>query len=132
MSMSDPVADMLTRIRNAQQAELPEVTMPASKMKTAIAKTLQREGYIAGHREHADDAGRKLLTITLRYYEGKPVISAIRRVSTPGLRVYRKGDQLPLVLGGMGTVVVSTSKGVMSGREARAMGHGGEIVCEVE
>ena len=132
MSMSDPVADMLTRIRNAQQAAMPEVTMPASKVKAAIARTLQQEGYIAGQREHGDDAGRRLLTITLRYHDGKPVISAIRRVSTPGLRVYRKVDQLPVVLGGMGTVVVSTSKGVMSGREAKALGHGGEIVCEVE
>ena len=132
MSMSDPVADMLTRIRNAQRAAMPEVTMPASKMKAAIARTLQREGYVAGNREHTDAAGRGLLTITLRYYDGKPVISALRRVSTPGLRVYRKVDQLPVVLGGMGTVIVSTSKGVMSGREARALGHGGEIVCEVE
>ena len=132
MSMSDPVADMLTRIRNAQRATMPEVTMPASKMKAAIARTLQREGYVAGHREHADAAGRGLLTITLRYYDGKPVISVLRRVSTPGLRVYRKADQLPVVLGGMGTVIVSTSKGVMSGREARGLGHGGEIVCEVE
>lgn len=132
MSMSDPVADMLTRIRNAQRAALPEVTMPASKMKAAIARTLQREGYVAGHREHADAAGRGLLTITLRYYDGKPVISALRRVSTPGLRIYRKSGQLPVVLGGMGTVIVSTSQGVMSGREARTLGHGGEIVCEVE
>ena len=132
MSMSDPVADMLTRVRNAQRAAMPEVTMPTSKMKVAIARTLQHEGYVAGHRERTDAAGRRLLTIALRYHDGKPVISALRRVSTPGLRVYRKADQLPLVMGGMGTVIVSTSKGVMSGREARALGHGGEIVCEVE
>lgn len=132
MSMSDPVADMLTRIRNAQGAGLPEVEMPASTMKAAIAKTLREEGYIAGYSTEDGDGGHRRLKITLRYYEGKPVISAIRRVSTPGLRVYRSVDDLPVVLGGAGTVIVSTSRGVMSGRQARAERHGGEIICVVE
>lgn len=132
MSMSDPVADMLTRIRNAQGAGLPEVEMPASTMKAAIAKTLRDEGYIAGYSTNDGDDGHRRLKITLRYYEGKPVIAAIRRVSTPGLRVYRGVDELPVVLGGAGTVIVSTSRGVMSGRQAKAERHGGEIICVVE
>ncbi len=133
MSMSDPVADMLTRIRNAQQAGLATVDMPASKMKAAIAKTLQEEGYIADYRTADDGAGGHLrLKITLRYYEGKPVISVIRRVSTPGLRIYRGVDELPVVLGGVGTVIVSTAKGVMSGRQAKALRQGGEVICVVE
>lgn len=132
MSMSDPVADMLTRIRNAQGAGLPTVEMPASEMKAAIAKTLREEGYIADYATGDGDGGHRRLRITLRYYEGKPVISSIRRVSTPGLRVYRGVDDLPVVLGGAGTVIVSTSRGVMSGRQAKAERHGGEIICVVE
>ncbi len=132
MSMSDPVADMLTRIRNAQGAGLAEVVMPASAMKAAIAKTLRDEGYIAGYATDAGDDGHRRLKITLRYHDGKPVISAIRRVSTPGLRVYRGVDDLPVVLGGAGTVIISTSRGVMSGRQAKAERHGGEIICVVE
>lgn len=133
MSMSDPVADMLTRIRNAQGAGLPAVEMPASTMKAAIAKTLREEGYIADYStDDGGDSGHRRLKITLRYYEGKPVISAIRRVSTPGLRVYRGVDDLPVVLGGAGTVIISTSRGVMSGRQAKAERHGGEIICVVE
>ncbi|MDD9886591.1 MAG: 30S ribosomal protein S8 [Gammaproteobacteria bacterium] len=132
MSMSDPVADMLTRIRNAQGAGLPAVEMPASKMKAAIAKTLREEGYIADYSTGDSDGGHRRLKITLRYYEGKPVISSIRRVSRPGLRVYRGVDDLPVVLGGAGTVIIATSRGVMSGRQAKAARHGGEIICVVE
>jgi len=132
MSMSDPVADMLTRIRNAQGAGLAEVEMPASAMKAAIAKTLRDEGYIAAYTTDAGGDGHLRLKITLRYHDGKPVISAIRRVSTPGLRVYRGVDDLPVVLGGAGTVIISTSRGVMSGRQAKAERHGGEIICVVE
>jgi len=130
MSMTDPIADMLTRIRNAQQASKAEVAMPASKLKKAIAGVLKNEGYVADFKE--DEAGGKpLLTIRLKYLEGTPVISKIERVSRPGLRVYRGKDDLPQVMGGLGVAIVSTSGGVMSDRQARAAGHGGEILCLV-
>jgi len=127
--MTDPIADMLTRIRNAQNASKAEVTMPASKLKFAIAKVLLDEGYIAGF--STDDSAKSSLTITLKYFQGRPVIDQIKRVSRPGLRIYKSKDQLPRILNGLGVAIVSTSAGVMSDREARAAGRGGEIICTV-
>lgn len=130
MSMSDPIADMLTRIRNAQTAEKASVIMPASKLKQSIAQVLKDEGYISDW--HVDDEVKKSLTIDLKYFEGKPVIEKIERVSRPGLRIYKSADELPTVIGGMGVAIVSTSRGMMSDRAAREHGHGGEIICKVE
>jgi len=130
MSMTDPISDMLTRIRNAQLAEKPEVRMPSSKLKAAIAKVLQDEGYIAGFAVE-DKAGKATLAIELKYYEGAPVISMIRRASSPGLRSYKGKDGIPSVQGGLGIAIVSTSQGLMTDRAARAAGHGGEILCYV-
>jgi small subunit ribosomal protein S8 len=130
MSMTDPVADMLTRIRNGQRANKTEVRMPSSKLKESIAKVLQEEGYVAEY--SVDVSGAKPeLTVKLKYFQGKPVIDTIRRVSRPGLRVYKAKDELPKVIGGLGVAIVSTSKGVMSDRAARALGQGGEILCIV-
>lgn len=130
MSMTDPIADMLTRIRNAQAARKVEVEMPASTMKSAIAKVLKDEGYIADFATRERD-GKPVLWIALKYYQGKPVITTLRRVSRPGLRVYKGKDELPKVMGGLGVAIVSTSQGVMSDRAARAAGHGGEVLCIV-
>ena len=130
MSMHDPIADMLTRIRNAQAAHKKVVNMPAAKMKLAIAEVLKTEGYIADYKIESVD-NKKQLSIDLKYYQGKPVIEKIRRVSRSGLRVYRKKDDLPKVLGGMGIAIISTSKGIMSDRVARLQGEGGEILCYV-
>ena len=127
--MTDPIADMLTRVRNAQAASKHDVTMPASKLKMAIAKVLQDEGYISGF--STDGAAKPSLTITLKYYEGRPVIDDIKRVSRPGLRIYKNKDELPRILNGLGIAIVSTSAGVMTDREARATGRGGEIICTV-
>ncbi len=127
--MSDPIADMLTRVRNAQAASKADVTMPSSKLKLAIAKVLLDEGYIAGY--SADDAVKPSLTVTLKYYEGRPVIDELKRVSRPGLRIYKNKDELPKVLNGLGIAIVSTSAGVMTDREARAAGRGGEVICTV-
>ena len=127
--MSDPIADMLTRVRNAQAASKADVTMPSSKLKLAIAKVLQDEGYIAGY--SSDDAAKPSLTVTLKYYEGRPVIDELKRVSRPGLRIYKNKDELPKVLNGLGIAIVSTSAGVMTDREARAAGRGGEVICTV-
>lgn len=127
--MSDPIADMLTRVRNAQAASKADVTMPSSKLKLAIAKVLLDEGYIAGY--SADDAVKPSLTVTLKYYEGRPVIDELKRVSRPGLRIYKNKDDLPKVLNGLGIAIVSTSAGVMTDREARASGRGGEVICTV-
>ena len=127
--MSDPIADMLTRVRNAQAASKFDVTMPSSKLKLAIAKVLLDEGYIAGY--SADDAVKPSLTVTLKYYEGRPVIDELKRVSRPGLRIYKNKDDLPKVLNGLGIAIVSTSAGVMTDREARAAGRGGEVICTV-
>lgn len=129
MSIQDPIADMFTRIRNAQLVNHKEVSMPSSKIKVSIAKLLQEEGYIADFNVSGDI--KKKLTITLSYYQGKPVISTIKRVSRPGLRVYKSCDELPKVLGGLGVAIVSTSKGIVSDRAARAAGQGGEIIAEV-
>lgn len=130
MTMQDPIADMLTRIRNGQAARKAEVTMPESKQRVAIAEVLKREGYIEDFRSEANDALRTL-TITLKYFEGRPVIEDLRRVSRPGLRVYRAKDAIPKVRGGLGVTVVSTSRGVLSDREARRQGLGGEIICYI-
>jgi len=128
--MSDPIADMLTRVRNAQMAEHSNVTVPASKLKIAIAKVLKDEGYIASYQVEDKD-GKPQLNLELKYYQGKPVIEMIKRVSRPGLRVYKNKDELPKVIGGLGIAVVSTSKGIMTDRAARAAGIGGEVICYV-
>ncbi|MCW5569822.1 MAG: 30S ribosomal protein S8 [Steroidobacteraceae bacterium] len=130
MSMTDPIADLLTRIRNAQSARKTEVSLASSRVKRAIVKVLKDEGYVSDYRV-GDDAGKATLTIELKYYEGRPVIDRLERVSRPGLRIYRGKNELPKVLGGLGTVIVSTPKGVMTDREARATGQGGEVLCIV-
>jgi len=130
MSMTDPIADLLTRIRNGQAARKASVTLASSKLKQAIVKVLKEEGYIADFSVQSD-AGRPALHIELKYYEGRPVIDRIERVSRPGLRIYRAKDEIPRVLGGMGTVIVSTPKGVMTDRAAQAIGQGGEVLCIV-
>ena len=130
MSMTDPIADMLTRIRNGQSARKVSVTMPASKSKEAVAKVLQDEGYIIGFATDGEGASKEL-TVELKYFEGVPVIEKIQRTSKPGLRIYRGKDDLPKVLGGLGVAIVSTSAGVMSDRQARAQGIGGEVICVV-
>ena len=129
MSMSDPIADMLTRIRNGQSASKVDVAMPASNMKQSIAQVLKDEGYINDF-SVSDDA-KPELTVSLKYYEGKPVIEKIQRMSRPGLRVYKNKDELPKILNGLGVVIVSTSKGMMTDRAARAAGIGGELICSV-
>lgn len=131
MSMSDPISDMLTRIRNGQGANKVTVDIPASNVKKAIAKVLKDEGFIEDYAVTEDDA-KSTLVVTLKYYMGEPVIAKLRRVSRPGLRIYKSVDELPRVIGGMGVAIVSTSNGVMSDRAARAGGHGGEVLCTVE
>ena len=130
MSMSDPIADMLTRIRNAQMVEKPSVTLPASKLKTAIAKVLKDEGYIEDFAVRSND-GKAMIEIGLKYYAGKPVIEKIERVSRPGLRIYKGRDDIPRVMNGLGVAIVSTSRGVMTDRRARETGVGGEVLCVV-
>lgn len=127
--MTDPIADMLTRIRNAQTASKFDVTMPSSKLKIAIAKVLLDEGYITEY--SADSEVKPTLTVTLKYYEGRPVIDNIKRVSRPGLRIYKNKDELPKILNGLGVAIVSTSAGVMTDKQARDSGRGGEILCTV-
>jgi len=130
MSMSDPIADMLTRIRNAQSVEKAMVAMPASKLKVAIAQVLQDEGYIDGFAVRNKD-GKNELEIALKYYAGRPVIERIERVSRPGLRVYKGRDAIPQVMNGLGVAIVTTPKGVMTDRKARQTGVGGEVLCYV-
>lgn len=130
MSMQDPIADMLTRIRNAQARAKATVKMPSSTQKIAIARVLRDEGYVAGYKVAAED-GKPVLEVTLKYHEGRPVIAEIDRVSRSGLRRYAGKGELPKVRGGLGIAIVSTSKGVMSDRAARAAGIGGEILCTV-
>lgn len=130
MSMSDPIADMLTRIRNAQLAKKEQVAMPASKLKKAIAQVLKEEGYIEDFAERGEGA-QSQLNIALKYYAGRPVIERIERVSTPGLRVYKGVNDLPRVMNGLGVAIVSTPKGVMTDRKARAGNMGGEVLCLV-
>ncbi|HQS57317.1 MAG: 30S ribosomal protein S8 [Gallionellales bacterium 35-53-114] len=130
MSMSDPIADMLTRIRNAQMAEKVTVAMPSSKLKVALAKVLQDEGYVDGFKI-VNDNGKPTLEIGLKYYADRPVIEKIQRVSRPGLRVYKGSEAIPQVMNGLGVAIVSTSKGLMTDRKARANGIGGEVLCIV-
>jgi small subunit ribosomal protein S8 len=130
MSMSDPIADMLTRIRNAQMAEKTSVAMPSSKVKVAIAAVLKEEGYIDEFRV-LNDAGKPTLEMNLKYYAGRPVIERIERVSKPGLRIYRGVNDIPKVMNGLGIAIVSTPKGVMTDRKARASKMGGEVLCVV-
>jgi small subunit ribosomal protein S8 len=130
MSMTDPIADMLTRIRNAQLIRKTSVNMPSSKIKTAIAQVLKDEGYIDGFAVR-DKAGKPELEISLKYYAGQPVIEKIERVSRPGLRIYRGREELPKVMNGLGVAIMSTSRGVMTDRKARATGVGGEVLCIV-
>lgn len=130
MSMTDPIADMLTRIRNAQMAEKVAVSMPSSKLKVSIAKVLKDEGYIEDFAVR-ENAGKAQLDIALKYYAGRPVIERIERVSKPGLRVYKGADELPKVMNGLGVAIVSTPKGVMTDRRARAGNVGGEVLCIV-
>ena len=130
MSMTDPISDMLTRIRNGQKARKVAVSMPSSKSKEAVARVLHDEGYITGFATDGEGAGKEL-TIELKYFEGVPVIEKIQRASRPGLRVYRGKEELPKVLGGLGVAIVSTSAGVMSDRQAREQGVGGEVLCIV-
>ena len=130
MSMSDPVADMLTRIRNGQGTNKVSITMPASKLKKAIAHVLKDEGYIENFAEQ-EVQGKPVLNIELKYYAGRPVIEKIERVSKPGLRVYKASQSIPEVMNGLGVAIVSTSKGVMTDRKAKAAGIGGEVLCYV-
>lgn len=128
--MTDPIADMLTRIRNGQAASKMEVSMPSSRLKCAIAQVMKDEGYITDFSVSETDA-RPALTVTLKYHRGKPVIDMLRRTSRPGLRVYKGKDELPQVQGGLGVAIISTSRGVMSDRQARAAGEGGEVLCVI-
>jgi small subunit ribosomal protein S8 len=128
--MTDPIADLLTRIRNAHHAEKIALTMPGSKVKSAIAKVLKDEGYIEGFKASEQD-GKPSLTINLKYYEGSPVIEKLQRVSKPGLRVYKSAEELPKVNGGLGIAIISTSQGIMTDRAARTAGVGGEVLCSV-
>jgi small subunit ribosomal protein S8 len=130
MSMSDPIADMLTRIRNAQATEKQSVVIPASKVKQAIAQVLKDEGYIEDFAVRSND-GKATIEIGLKYYAGKPVIEKIERVSRPGLRIYKGRDDIPRVMNGLGVAIVSTSQGVMTDRRARETGVGGEVLCVV-
>ncbi|OQW65991.1 MAG: 30S ribosomal protein S8 [Proteobacteria bacterium ST_bin11] len=130
MSMTDPIADMLTRIRNGQSAGKKSVKIPSSKLKLAIAKVLKEEGYISDYKTEVTGCHTEM-TVDLKYYNGVPVIESVKRVSRPGLRIYKSKDELPKVLGGLGIAIVSTSNGVMTDRAARAIGHGGEVICTV-
>ncbi len=130
MSMTDPVSDMLTRIRNGQKARKVSVSMPASTVKVAVANVLKDEGYITDF-EASGEGVKKTLSVELKYFEGAPVIEKVQRVSKPGLRIYRGKDELPKVMGGLGIAIVSTSAGVMSDRQAREQGIGGEVICVV-
>lgn len=130
MSMTDPIADMLTRIRNGQSAGKKGICFPSSKLKVSIAKVLKEEGYISNFSVEII-GNRTEMAIELKYYKGAPVIEKIERISRPGLRIYKSKDELPKVLGGLGIAIVSTSNGVMTDRAARAIGHGGEVICTV-
>jgi small subunit ribosomal protein S8 len=131
MSMTDPIADMLTRIRNGQNVALKSVSMPSSTLKEAIARVLQAEGYIAGFEVVDQPNNKRELTVTLKYFDGKPVIEKIQKISKPGLRIYRGKSDLPKVMNGLGVAIVSTSEGVMTDRAARDKGYGGEVICIV-
>lgn len=130
MSMSDPIADMLTRIRNGQSAGKISIKLPSSKLKIAIVKVLKDEGYVTDYKTETMGNSSEI-TIDLKYYKGIPVIEKVKRISRPGLRIYKSKDELPKVLSGLGIAIVSTSNGVMTDRAARAIGHGGEVICTV-
>ena len=130
MSMSDPIADFLTRVRNAQMAGMTTVTCPSSKIKVAICEVLEEEGYITGH-SVAENDGKPVLSVDLKYFNGKPVIEEIKRVSRPGLRYYRGKDSLPRNRAGLGIAILSTNKGLMTDKKAQAAGIGGEVLCTV-
>lgn len=129
MSLQDPISDMLTRVRNAQKANKVNVVMPSSSQKVNIARVLKEEGYISDYSVSGDTI--KELTIELKYYQGKPVIDTIKRISRPGLRIFKSKDDLPSINGGLGIAIISTSRGMMTDRQARAAGHGGEVICQV-
>ena len=131
MSMSDPIADMLTRIRNAQAVNKAQVIIPASNLKSAIASVMEDEGYITSFAIDGDNAANKTLTIKLKYYDNKPVIESLERISKPSLRLYTSKDNMPNVLNGLGIVIVSTPKGVMTGQAAKEQNIGGEVLCSV-
>jgi len=131
MTMQDPMADMLTRIRNAQRAKIQDLTMPSSNMKVAVATVLKEEGFIEDCNVTNVEGGKSDLNIVLRYYEGKPVIEQIKTISRPGLRQYKGKDEIPVVNAGLGIVILSTNKGVMTDRAARSQGLGGELICSV-
>ncbi len=129
MSLQDPISDMLTRVRNAQKARKVNVVMPSSKQKVNIATVLKNEGYITDF--NVSDNAKKELTIDLKYYQGEPVIESIKRISRPGLRIFKSKDELPSINGGLGIAIISTSGGLMTEKQARAAGHGGEVLCTV-
>ncbi len=131
MSMSDQISDMLTRIRNAQAVSKPAVSMPSSNIKAGIAKVLKDEGYISDFKITSLENNKSNIDVDLKYYQGKPVIQELKRASRPGLRIYKGKDDIPEVLDGLGITIVSTSKGVMSGKQARSLNQGGEIICYV-
>lgn len=131
MSMSDPIADMLTRIRNGQSADKVSVSMPMSKYKQSIASVLKEEGFIKDWKVEGEGV-KKQLIVELKYYMGKPVIDKVKKISRPGLRIYKSAEELPRVIGGMGIAIISTSKGMMTDRTARENGQGGEVICTVE
>ena len=131
MSMTDPLADLLTRIRNGQSANKPTVSMPSSKLKVSVCRVLKQEGYIEDFAVKESENNKSVLDVSLKYYQGQPVIESIQRVSKPGRRVYKGADDLPKVLGGFGVAIISTSSGLMTDKEAREGGHGGEVLCTV-
>ena len=131
MTMQDPLADMLTRLRNAQQVKIDKVSMPSSSTKISIAKVLQEEGFVDSYSVGNDEDGKPVLTIVLKYFGGRPVIEEIKRLSRPGLRQYKRKDDIPQIRGGLGIIILSTNKGVMTDRAARAAGVGGELICSV-
>lgn len=132
MSMQDPIADLLTRLRNGCMAKQVMVCMPSSKIKQSILEVLHREGYIDGYTVQPLENNKSEISVNLKYYKGNPVISSIKRVSRPGLRVYKTKYNLPNILGGLGISIISTTKGIVSDREAKKLGHGGEVLCCVE
>jgi small subunit ribosomal protein S8 len=131
MTMQDPMADMLTRIRNAQRAKIQDVSMPSSNLKVAVAAVLKEEGFIEECSVTSEEGGKASLNIVLRYYEGKPVIEQIKTISRPGLRQYKGYEEIPVVNGGLGVIILSTNKGVMTDKSARLQGLGGELICSV-
>lgn len=131
MSITDPLADLLTRIRNGQSANKPTVSMPSSKLKVSVCRVLKQEGYIEDFAVKESENNKSVLDVSLKYYQGQPVIESIQRVSKPGRRVYKGANDLPKVLGGFGVAIISTSSGLMTDKEAREGGHGGEVLCTV-